>query len=82
MSEHRKALEDIMRLCEQSRTYTRRTSTIHEVAMYALGMTKHQRQTRHIEVMERVGGQPAVDAYRARCEKRAAKLAAKEGVAP
>lgn len=81
MSDHRKALEDILRLCEQSRVYTRRTSTIHEVAMHALGMTKQQRQARHIEVMQRVGGQPAVDAYRARCEKRAAKIAAKEGAA-
>ena len=73
MSEHREALEHIMRLCGESRTYTRRTQTIHEVAMMALGMTKNQRQERHIAIMQRTGGDVLVARYRERCAKRAAK---------
>lgn len=79
MSDHRKALEDIMRICAASRTYTRRTQQINDVAMYALGMTAAQRQARHVEIMERVGGKPIAAAYLARCAKRAAKLEAKFG---
>lgn len=73
MSDHREALEEIMRVCATSRTYTRRTQQINEVAMHALGMTSGQRKARHIEIMQRVGGQPIVDAYLARCAKRNAK---------
>jgi len=51
--------------------------TIHEVAMQGLGMTKNQRQERHIGVMQRTGGDAMVTAYRERCANRAAKLEAK-----
>lgn len=78
MSDHREALEHIMRICATSRTYTRRTQQINEVAMHAMGMTSGQRKARHIEIMQRVGGQPIVDAYLARCEKRKAQSEARE----
>lgn len=78
MSDHREALEEIMRVCSTSRTYTRRTQQINEVAMHALGMTSGQRKARHIEIMQRVGGQPIVDAYLARCAKRKAQSEARE----
>lgn len=80
MSDHREALEHIMRICATSRTYTRRTQQINEVAMHALGMTSGQRKARHIEIMQRVGGQPIVDAYLARCEKRKAQSEAREAL--
>lgn len=78
MSDHRNALEHIMHLCAESRTYTRRDQTINEVAMQALGMTQNQRQQVHVTIMNRIGGQPIVDAYLARCKKRNDKRAAKE----
>lgn len=77
MSDLREALDHILRLCNESRTYTRRTQTIHEVAMHGLGMTKYQRQERHMAVMRRIGGDALVTAYRERCAKRQAKLDAK-----
>lgn len=77
MSDLREALDHILRLCNQSRTYTRRTQTIHEVAMQGLGMTKNQRQERHLAIMRRIGGDALVAAYRERCAKRQAKLDAK-----
>lgn len=77
MSELREALDHILRLCNGSRTYTRRTQNIHEVAMQGLGMTKNQRQERHIAVMLRTGGQFEVDSYLERCAKREAKRQAK-----
>lgn len=77
MSELREALDHILVLCNESRTYTRRTQTIHEVAMQGLGMTKNQRQERHMAVMRRIGGDALVAAYRERCAKRAAKIDAK-----
>ena len=73
MSDHREALEHIMRICATSRTYTRRTQQINDVDMYAVGMTAAQRQARHVEIMQRVGGQPIVDAYLERCRKRTQK---------
>lgn len=82
MSDHRAALEHIMRICADSRTYTRRTQHINDVAMYALGMTAAQRQARHAEIIERVGGKPLATAYLDRCAKRAAKLEAKYGSPP
>ena len=78
MSDHREALEHIMRICATSRTYTRRTQQINEVAMHALGMTSGQRKARHIEIMQRVGGQPIVDAYLERIAKRKAQNEARE----
>lgn len=81
MSEHRDALDHILRLCNASEMYTRRTQTIHEIAMQALGMTHNQRQERHVAIMQRVGGDLMVGKYRERCAKRAAKMAAKEALA-
>ena len=78
MSDHREALEHIMRICSTSRTYTRRTQQINEVAMHALGMTSCQRKARHIKIMQRVGGQPIVDAYLERIAKRKAQNDARE----
>ena len=78
MSDHREALEHIMRICATSRTYTRRTQQINEVAMHGLGMTSCQRKARHIEIMHRVGGQPIVDAYLERIAKRKAQNEARE----
>lgn len=79
MIDHREALEHIMRICSTSRTYTRRTQQINDVAMYALGMTAAQRQARHIEIMERVGGKPLATDYLEREAKRTAKIEAKFG---
>lgn len=69
MSEHRKALEQIMRICEESRTYTRRTQNINNVAMLALGMTANQRHDVHISIMDRIGDDPGKKAYLARKER-------------
>lgn len=79
MSDHREALERIMRICAESRTYSRRTQHINNVAMYALGMTAAQRHAKHIEIMERVGEKPILAAYLARYEKRKAQLEAQFG---
>lgn len=76
MSEHRAALEQIMRLCAESRTYTRRTQLINNVAMKALGMTAGQRHEVHIAIMDRVGDEPLKEAYLRRKAKTDAKLAA------
>lgn len=78
MSDLREALDHILILCSGSRTYTRRVQTIHEVTMEGLGMTKNQRQERHMSIMRRVGGDAMVSDYRERCAKRAAKLEAKQ----
>lgn len=75
MSEHRKALEDIMHICASGRTYTRRQQAIHDVAMKALGMTHNQRHERHLAVFDRIGEDPIRDAYLARRAKREAKYA-------
>lgn len=77
MSDLREALDHILRLCNESRTYTRRTQAIHEVAMQGLGLTANQRQERHMAILGRTGGNPAQEAYLARKEKRQAKLDAK-----
>jgi hypothetical protein len=53
MSEHRQALEKILKICNESSEYTRRTQAIHETAMVALGLTAGQRETRHIKAMMR-----------------------------
>lgn len=82
MSDHREALEHIMRICATSRTYTRRTQQINDVAMYAVGMTATQRQARHVEIMERIGGKPLASAYLEREAKRIAKLSERLGAAP
>ena len=82
MSDHREALEHIMRICATSRTYTRRTQQINDVAMYAVGMTAAQRQARHVEIMERIGGKPLAADYLEREAKRVAKLAEKLAAAP
>lgn len=74
MSEHRKALEDIMRLCAEGRTYTRRTQSINNIAMKALGMTGNQRHEVHMRIMDRVGDDPIKQAYLMRREKAARKM--------
>ncbi len=76
MSEHRAALENIMRLCADARTYTRRTQLINNVAMKALGMTASQRHQVHLEIMDRVGDEPLKKAYLDRKAKQDAKFAA------
>lgn len=53
MSEHRNALEKILKICYESSEYSRRTQAIHEEAMKALGLTESQRQTRHVKAMMR-----------------------------
>lgn len=85
MSDLREALDQILILCNQSRTYTRRTQSIHEVAMRGLGMTAGQRQERHLAILGRTGGNPAQEDYLARQAKRRAKAdakAAEAGAAP
>lgn len=44
---HREALNKIIRICGESSEYSRRTQTIHELAMQALGLTENQRENRH-----------------------------------
>ncbi|MCG2586536.1 hypothetical protein [Massilia sp. TS11] len=78
MSDHREALEQILVLCNQSRTYTRRIQAIHEVAMYALGLTQSQRKARHVNVFERIGDKPGRDAFLLRQERRLQIAAATE----
>ncbi len=73
MSDLREALAHITLLCSQSRSYTRRTQSINEVAMYALGMTGHQRKERHLEIMGRTGGDDAKQRYLDRRAKRSAQ---------
>lgn len=74
MSDHRKALEDIARMCSASRIYTRRIQNINEVAMTALGMTANQRHAEHMAVFERVGDKPMKANYLARKAKREEKF--------
>lgn len=76
MGEHRTALEKIMRLCAESRTYSRRTQLINSEAMKALGMTAGQRHQVHIEIMDRLGDKPIKEAYLRRKAKRDAAVAA------
>lgn len=76
MSSHRQALEQIMRQCEQSRTYTRRVQVINDIAMKALGMTYGQRHEQHLSIMNRIGDEPAKQAYLARRARAAEKAAA------
>lgn len=71
----RKALDDIVVICNQSRTYTRRIQLIHEIAMRALGMTAGQREQRHIAVFDRLGDAPAKSAFEQREDKRRARAA-------
>lgn len=51
-SDHRDALYDIANLCIKSRQYTRRTQSIHNIAMVALGMTDGQRVERHQQAVK------------------------------
>ncbi len=53
MSEHREALVKIMKICNESSEYNRRTQAIHEEAMQAVGLTESQRQERHVKAMMR-----------------------------
>ncbi|WP_050466342.1 hypothetical protein [Herbaspirillum chlorophenolicum] len=76
MSDHRQALDQIMRLCADSRTYSRRTQLINEVAMKALGMTAGQRHEVHISILDRIGDEPFKQAYLARRAKAEARQAA------
>ncbi|MFS2113324.1 hypothetical protein [Herbaspirillum frisingense] len=80
MNSHRQALEQIMRQCAQSRTYTRRVQVINEIAMKALGITAGQRHEEHLSIMTRIGDEPAKQAYLAR-RARAAEKAASAGIA-
>jgi len=64
-----------MRLCGESRVYTRRTQKINNVAMKALGMTATQRHHVHIEIMDRIGDKPLKEAYLKRKAKQDAKFA-------
>lgn len=85
MSDHREALENIMRLCAEARTYTRRTQLINNVAMKALGMTANQRHEVHVRIMDRIGDEPIKRAYLQRKAKADAKMAAylaEHGVKP
>ena len=83
MSDLRDALDQILIICNGSRTYPRRTQTIHEVAMRALGLTAGQRTARHMAVFERIGDAPGKQAFLVREAKREAKLAESlEGAPP
>lgn len=77
MSDLREALDQILVLCNTSRTYTRRTQAIHEVAMRGLGMTAGQRQERHEAICERTSATP----YQQREAKRQAKREAEAQLA-
>ena len=74
MADHREALEKIMRICAESRTYTRRTQLINHTAMRSLGMTANQRHAVHIEIMDRLDDNPMKTAYLRRREKARAKM--------
>lgn len=50
---HREALQQIMRICYESSEYSRRVQHIHDVAMTAIGLTKSQRDERHIKAAMR-----------------------------
>lgn len=50
---HKEALNKILQLCNSTSHYTRRTQTIHEIAMAALGLTFNQRNERHTKIMMR-----------------------------
>lgn len=75
MSDHRDALEQILRLCSSGQKYTRRTQQIHDVAMRALGLTQGQRTKRHCAIFDRIGDNPAKAAFEAREATRQAKQA-------
>jgi hypothetical protein len=81
MSDLRDTLDQILTLCAQSRTYSRRTQQIHEVAMRGLGLTANQREARHLEILGRVGGNPRKDAFLERKAKREAKARARAAAA-
>lgn len=74
----RDALEFIMKVCNHSSQYTRRTQTIHEAAMFGLGMTQPQRNRRHQAIFERIGDNPGRDAFLKRQAKRDEFLALRE----
>jgi len=74
MSDHRQALEDIMRECANSRTYQRRTQVINDIAMKALGMTAGQRHDVHMRIMDRVGDEPMKARYLNRRAKADTKM--------
>lgn len=74
----RDALEFIIRACNQSSQYTRRTQTIHEAAMFGLGMTQPQRNRRHEAIFARIGDNPGRDAFLKRQAKRDEFLAISE----
>lgn len=79
---HREALEEIAKACTQSRTYTRRTQYIHEVAMKALGMTAGQRMQRHMAVFDKTKEEEARERFMQRAAKQARRddaLRAKHG---
>lgn len=78
MSDLREALDRILVICNQSRNYSRRTQTIHEVAMKGLGLTANQREARHMRIFERIGDEPGKQRWLEREAKRQAKLAAGE----
>jgi hypothetical protein len=79
----RETLGHILRLRNDSRTYTRRTQQIHDVAMRGLGMTAGQRESRHMAIFERTCDHPAKQAYIEREARREAKLLARgEGSPP
>ncbi len=53
MSDHRDALIAIINICEKSENYSRRTQSIHNKAMIAIGFTESQRASRHASVLSR-----------------------------
>jgi len=77
MNDLRNTLDQILTLCAQSRTYSRRTQQIHEVAMRGLGLTANQREARHLAILGRIGGNPHKEAFLERKAKREAKEAAR-----
>ncbi len=82
MSDLRDSLDRILILCNTSRTYTRRTQQIHEVAMIGLGMTEGQRVARHTAIYKRVGDGLSTEAFLRREARRAAKEAANPSETP
>lgn len=73
-SQYRAALNEIGKLCNTSRTYTRRMQNINEIVMTAQGLTANQRHEQHLEIMNRIGDKPLRDAYLARKSRRKDKL--------
>ncbi len=51
---YKEALERILILCNNSTRYSRRTQSVHNTAMIALGLTFNQRAERHTKIMQRV----------------------------